>query len=192
MENNGMRLKMLLPWWVRIAAKIVLSRLPVGYSFWKRLGLFEHGDMNQPDRALETFVTHAKTAGFLPVASQVDFSVLELGPGDSIFTALIARAHGASRVWLVDSGPFATTDPQAYTNMAVYLLDQDIALPFVSTFSDFQGVLAACNGVYLTNGVAALSNIPSQSVDFCFSNAVLEHIPQQDFSRLASALWNML
>ena len=65
--NEIMRFIKSLPWWIRIAAKIVLARLPINYRFWKNLGLFEHGDMNLPARALETFVMHAQTADILPV-----------------------------------------------------------------------------------------------------------------------------
>lgn len=190
-----MGLRRLVPWWLLIAAKIVLARLPLGYSFWKRLGVFEHGNMNQPARALETYLMHAKTAGAIPdpaKRAREDFAVLELGPGDSVFTAQIAKAHGAVRVWLVDAGPFATTDPTAYTAMADYLKAQNYKLPFASQFSDFQDVLAACQAEYLTDGVASLAKIPSDSVDFCLSNAVLEHIPQGDFSRLASELKRLL
>jgi SAM-dependent methyltransferase len=186
-----MKVRHSVPWWVRIGAKIVLSRLPISYDLWKRLGFFEHGDMNQPARALETYLIHAKSADFTyPISG--DFNVLELGPGDSIFTALIAKAHGASRVWLVDAGPFATTDPKAYGAMAAHLRTKNYHLPFESNFSDFKDVLAKCNCLYLTEGVFSLAHIPDKSVDFCFSNAVLEHIPQNDFYRLASELRRVL
>jgi SAM-dependent methyltransferase len=189
-----MDLRKQVPWRLRIAAKIVLARLPFGYSFWKRLGLFEHGDMNQPARALETYLMHAKTAG-LPTSPQSvaeDFNVLELGPGDSVFTAMLAKAMGAGGVWLVDAGPFATTEPTAYAAMAEYLQTQHYQLPFSTTFTDLQSVLAACNAEYLTDGVNSLVRITSHSIDFCLSNAVLEHIPKGDFPRLASELKRLL
>jgi SAM-dependent methyltransferase len=187
-----MGLRKQVPWWLRIAAKIALARLPIGYSFWKRFGLFEHGDMNQPARALETYLMHAQTAGLIPMPSRANFTVLELGPGDSVFTALIARASGAERVWLVDAGPFATTDLSAYAAMANHLKSQNYHLPFASTCADFKDVLSACNGVYLTDGVASLAQIPDGSVDFCLSNAVLEHIPKGDFACMASELRRVL
>ena len=94
-------LRGMVPWTVRIGAKLVLSRLPVPYAFWKRLRLFEHGTMDQPEQALDTFMEHAATAGLvdpaqvlprLPVADG-GFMVLELGPGDSLFTAVMASAR---------------------------------------------------------------------------------------------------
>src|SRR5438309_2175417 len=114
--------KEVVPWWLKIGAKVVLARLPLPYAFWKRLGLFEHGDMNQSKRAWETFLEHARTADVLDMESAVpqlqtrgnDFTVLELGPGDSLFTAVIARSLGASQTWLVDTGSFATMAIQPY------------------------------------------------------------------------------
>jgi hypothetical protein len=54
-----------VPWWMRIGVKIVLSRLPIPYSFWKRLKVFDLGDMDQPQRALENFLLHARASNVL-------------------------------------------------------------------------------------------------------------------------------
>lgn len=184
-----------LPWWGRIAAKVILARFPIRYTLWKRLGLFQHGDMNLPARALETYLMHAQTAGLsvrLPETSGKNYTVLELGPGDSVFTALVAKAIGAEQIWLVDAGPYAMTEPAQYTAMADYLKNRGFSLPFVTTFSNLQEVLTLCNSIYLTDGVTSLRQIPDQSIDFCFSNAVLEHIPKRDFPRLAIELKRVL
>ncbi|MEQ1546451.1 hypothetical protein [Methyloglobulus sp.] len=94
----------LVPWWLRIGIKIVLSRLPVPYSFWKRLHIFEHGDMDQHPRALGNFLMHARAAGVLDEKQSLphltigsDFNVLELGHGDSLFSIVVAKALGTSR-----------------------------------------------------------------------------------------------
>jgi hypothetical protein len=104
---NGFRKT--VPWWARIGVKIALARLSLPYRIWKQLQIFEHGDMNQPGRALDTFLEHARTAGVLDTESHLprikvkgdNFNVLELGPGDSLFTAVITHSLGASRTWLV-------------------------------------------------------------------------------------------
>lgn len=44
----------------------------------------------------------------------------------------------------------------------------------------------------MTNGVNSLAQLPSASVDFCFSNAVLEHVPKGDFSKLTNELFRVL
>ena len=93
-----------IPWWLIIGAKIALSSIPIPYSFWKRLRLFQHGEMDQPHRAFEVFIHYAKMADVLIKNASLpqlrvggDFTVLELGPGDSLFTIMIAKALGASR-----------------------------------------------------------------------------------------------
>ena len=183
-----------------MGVKIVLARLPVPYRVWKRLGLFEHGDMNQPQRAFDTFIEHAGSAGVLDSGSTLprlagkgrDFNVLELGPGDSLFTAVIAKALGASRSWLVDAGPFATKDMGAFVGLFDFLHQKGFALALANDPQTPADVLSQCNGAYLTEGVQSLAQLPDACVDFCFSNAVLEHIPKEDFTKLADELMRIL
>jgi SAM-dependent methyltransferase len=52
--------------------------------------------------------------------------------------------------------------------------------------------LDLCGGVYLTNGIESLANIADCSVDYCFSNAVLEHIPRQDFDLMTFELFRIM
>jgi len=196
------RLRTLLPWWLRMGAKMALARLPIPYAFWKRLHLFEHGTMDQPSRALNGFLQHAQTAGVLDAGSPVprlavcktaEFNVLELGPGDSLFTAVIARSLGASHAWLVDSGAFATASSIAGYGSLIRLLRQNgLTTPFDVELTTLDEVLANCNGQYLTQGVPSLAQLPSACVDFCYSNAVLEHIPKGDFPLLADELKRVL
>jgi hypothetical protein len=76
------------------------------------LRIFEHGDINQPGRALDT-ESHPPRIN----VKCDNFNVLELGPGDSLFTAVIARSLGASRTWLVDAVPFVTTHMSGYVEL---------------------------------------------------------------------------
>ena len=57
--------KHLVPWWAKIAAKLVLSRVPVPFSFWRQVGIFRHGRMNQGRHALRIFRKHCKRLGAL-------------------------------------------------------------------------------------------------------------------------------
>jgi SAM-dependent methyltransferase len=188
-----------LPWWLRIGAKIVLARLPIPYSFWKRLRLFEHGDMNQPLKAWSGFLEHARTAGVLHEESALpylcvdsDFTVLELGPGDSLFSAVIALTLNASPIWLVDAGAFATTDMAAYTSLFSFLRLKGYTLPFKKEPNTITELLTACNGHFLTEGIRSLEQIPSASIAYCFSNAVLEHVPKHDFTKMAQELFRIV
>lgn len=202
-------MRRLIPWWLRIAAKICLSRLPISYGLWKRLRLFEHGDMEQPVRSWTTFTMHARTAGVLDEVARPthlrlpngetqttdiseDFSILELGPGDSVFSALIARSLGASRAWLIDTGFYAVSDIMKYRAMSNYLLGMGLPAPTLSGCEDLDAVLECCQAKYFTNGVASLSLIPDASVDYCFSNAVLEHVDKESFQLLTREMRRIL
>ncbi len=185
-----------IPWWLRIGAKILLARLPVPYSVWKRLHFFEHGDMNQPQKAFGTVIDQARLAGVLAVGLPLptfatkdqEFNVLELGPGDSLFTTVISKAMGASNTWLVDAGAFAIKNIDSYLGLINLLRKNGFSSPFVQDPQTLCDVLRECNGEYLTEGVISLSKLKSDSINFCFSNAVLEHIPKNDFEKLACEL----
>ncbi|MES2300372.1 MAG: class I SAM-dependent methyltransferase [Pseudomonadota bacterium] len=196
-----MSLQKKVPWWMIVGAKIVLARLPLSYAVWKKLGLFVHGDMNRPERASATFLMHAALAGVLhPVDGKARltqqagnaFTVLELGPGDSVFTALVAAALGASESWLVDAGAFATNDPAAYASMLDYLREQGMPMPQAPAEHTMAALLRAANAHYLTDGLASLRQIPDASIDFCFSNAVLQHVRKEEFAATLAQLARVL
>jgi SAM-dependent methyltransferase len=192
-------LRQSLPWWLRIGAKIVLSRLPVSYSIWKSLHLFEHGDMNKPVRAIDNFLAHARSADVLDNSSSLprfscdgDYNVLELGPGDSLFSTIIAKALGASHTWLVDAGEYATKNIYSYMDLIRILENGWMIPPCKEDIETLGDVLRIFNGTYLTDGVRSLKEIPAFSIDYCFSNAVLEHVPKGDFVRLACELYRIM
>src|SRR6185312_11554022 len=106
---------MRIPWWAKLSAKLVLSRLPVPYRVWQRLGLFRHGCMDTLRYAIDVFDYHVGRAGL--TASLSGKTILELGPGDSVATAVIAAAHGACAI-LVDSGSFVRADVALYQALA--------------------------------------------------------------------------
>jgi SAM-dependent methyltransferase len=185
-----------VPWWARIGAKVVLSRLPVPYGAWKRLGLFEHGAMDRPDAAIETFLSHATAAGVLsggrlrPLSGAADeadgFAFVELGPGDSMASALIGHVLGASRSWLVDAGRYATTSVEAYRRIAAALRSRGWPIGSGLAAGSTESMLEHCNARYLVDGIDSMARIPSASVDYGFSNAVLEHVPAEHFDRMVS------
>ncbi|MFN4062751.1 MAG: hypothetical protein ACK4JA_01055 [Parazoarcus communis] len=168
-----------LPWWLKIGTKILLSRLPAGYSFWQNFRLFRHGHMDSIDYALGVFGSHVDRAW-----RRIELkgsTILELGPGDSVATALIAKVHGARSV-LVDAGSFATKDLSLYRRFAEDLESRGYVVPLdVKRASSFDDFLVACECSYLTDGLESLKKIPSASIDFVFSQAVLEHVRLSDF-----------
>ncbi len=176
-----------LPWWAKLAAKLVLARLPVPYGLWRKLGLFRHGKMNVPVRALKVFDTYYQRA-ISHANLSPDFCSLELGPGDSVLSGLAARAYGAKRVWLVDAGVYAETDVEACRRMAALLEQEGRLLPDLSSARTLAEVIEHAGINYLSNGVASLTAIPDSSIDFFWSQVVLEHVAREEFVDLLREL----
>lgn len=115
------------------------------------------------------------------------FTVLELGPGDSLATALIASGRGASKTWLVDRGAFASLEAEAYSELWARL---GTRLP-PGSYDSIASMLDMVRGVYLVEGLESLRAIPDRSIDFCFSHAVLEHIALNEFADTVRELYRI-
>lgn len=175
-----MELKNQIPWWIKIISKILLSRFGLSYQQWRHLGIFTHGAMLDYKYAIEVFQNHySKSMKYLPD----NYSLLELGPGDSISTAIIATTFGSIKTWLVDSESFASHLIEDYYQIFEYL---DIPVP-----GSIEELLAITNTHYLINALESLREIKSNSVDFIFSHAVLEHVSIHDFNDTINELYRI-
>lgn len=187
-KSTAMGMMTHLPWWVKLTAKLLLARLPLPYWFWRKLGLFRHGEMNSPERAIKTFRTYYERACQY-VSLPTNFESLELGPGDSILSGLVAKAYGAKCAWLVDAGNFATTELSIVQKTTELLRQQGKNLPPLNVNTQtVQGWLEQSDIRYLTNGTQSLAQIADASVDFIWSQVVLEHVPKSEFLLLAKEL----
>jgi SAM-dependent methyltransferase len=166
-------LKRHIPWWAKVWTKVLLSRVPVRYRFWQGLGLFVHGRMDRPEYALQVVQSHLQRLGWQDLRGK---TVLELGPGDGLSTAVIARALGAERAILLDAGAFAVPKPELYVALAAYLRASGLPAPELADCDSLGAVLERCHATYLTAGLRDLAALPAASVDMVFSQAVLEHI----------------
>lgn len=180
-----------IPWWAKIGIKLTLSRLPLPYAIWSRLGLFRHGDMADPRRAIDAFRAHFDRACEARPLS-AGFSVMELGPGDSVLSAGVARALGAADVYLVDAGDFARRDATLFYSLDTALRSAGLPTLALPPGLGFDAILAHLGAHYLTNGVASLRGVPSASVDLIWSSVVLEHIYRDEFDALARELTRIL
>jgi predicted SAM-dependent methyltransferase len=176
-------------WRLKVLTKIILSRLPFGYSLWQKLGLFRHGQMDSSDYALKVFDSHVKRAN---LEGQLEGKViLELGPGDSISTSIIAAAYGAKSI-LVDAGDFMKRDVSTYKDLSESLAQQNFKVPVITSDMNFKDVLKVSQSDYFTDGLNSLRSIPSNSVDFIFSQAVLEHLRRHEFLDIMTELRRIL
>ncbi len=173
-----------MPWWVKLAAKLILARLPISYSVWRRLGLFKHGDMLQGQHARISFESNFKKA-MLYQKIPSEFTYLEIGPGDSLLAGLVAKSCGATKCYFVDNGSYVQKDIQPYKKLAVELGNKRLNVPEIERCQTFSEFLEVCNFVYLKNGVKSMAKIETDSIDFIWSSVVLEHIARTDFSKLA-------
>lgn len=171
-------MKALIPWWLKIIAKIILSRFPFSYSVWQKFGLFRHGYMDKANYVLNVFDSHVQRAGLK--GNLEGRIILELGPGDSIATALIAACYNAKAI-LLDAGSFATKEMSTYRKFVEALSKAGHTPPDISNATTFDDILKICNARYLTRGLEGFSEIETGTVDLIFSQAVLEHIRKHEF-----------
>ena len=197
-QSRVRRLRSGLPWWAKLFAKLALARLPLPYRWWKRLGLFEHGHMEEPSYALQVVRDHVCAAfgddripgigNGDPAAAGRPVTVLELGPGDSIFGGMAARALGAERVILVDNGPYARIDGDSWRSMAAHLAAEGLPAPAIDPDGRPTDLLEACRIQYLTDGLRSLRSLPTASVALIYSQAALEHVRRAEFEALIREL----
>jgi len=174
-------LKKRIPWFIKVPAKIVLSRLPLGLRSWQHLNLFRAGGMDSPAYAWDIFNKHCQAADLTNLHGR---NVLELGPGNSLLTALYARSFGAARTWLIDSERLAENDTATFARAEKALATLNRPVPGVSAAPSLDAVLEQLNAVYLTQGLTSLRTLPDGETDFLFSNAVLEHVALADFAEI--------
>jgi len=173
------KIKSLLPWQVKVIIKLLISRLPFAYKFWRSLGIFVHGKMDNSAYAYDVYRKCFDLAGI----KKQDYYVLEIGPGDSLATAIVSREFGASKVWLLDEGDYASRDMNLYKMVNEHVKKSIAADNSYNPF-DYKNtgeMLQHYNAVYLTQGLRSFVEISDESVDFIFSNAVLEHISKNEF-----------
>lgn len=173
-------------WTLKLGAKLVLSRLPIPYSTWKRLHLFQHGCMDSMGYAFDVFESHASRCGLLPLPAGC--VLCEIGPGDSLASALLGRCAGAAHTYLVDAGDFATLDASEYRQLANLLRARGWNVPDDIRFESIPAYLASCHATYLTDGLRSMASIASGTVDMIWSHAVLEHIRAAEFPDYAAEI----
>ena len=165
-------------WRSKIIAKMILSKLPFNYRFWSRIGLFRHGLMDDFSYVWKVLNKH------ISVLNDTNgWRGLELGPGDSVLSALLAPALGSSGLTLVDSGNFANNDARIYYHNIAQFLDSypDLRLPNIPDNSNVKEMLSSVGGSYYTKGMYSLQGLESDSYNLIYSQAVLEHIRKEKF-----------
>lgn len=163
--------KQRIPWQIKFGLKLIIATIGLT-AFFQKIKLFRHGD-DSVARHFETFKDHFSEAKNVVGDS---FTVLELGPGYSVATAYFAEYVGASHAYLVDRGSFMD-ERSAQTASAFLKRDNGRGEPSFT---------------FMSEGLESLKKIPSQSVDFIFSNAVLEHVKKDELFELLKETYRIL
>ncbi len=182
-------MKKMIPWWLKIIVKIVLSRIPVSYRTWEKIGIFQHGRMEDGTYALQIFERHFERSGRI---KGDDFTGLELGPGDSVISVLIAQGYGASKTYLVDVGFDAVSEIEPYKKSLYLFNEKGLEIDDFPDSYTFDEMLSHYDGKYLINGLDSLKSIPDQCVDFVWSQAVLEHVRLHEFDESMQEIHRIL
>lgn len=179
-----------IPWYLKILFKLILSRLPFNYSFWQKIGLFRHGHMDKVDYTIKVFQKHIEHSK-LNLDDLSGKSLLEIGPGDSIVSAILAASYGAKMV-LIDVGHFVREDVSFYKQTVLELKNRGYNVPDITNCISISDILNEIDAKYYTNGVNSFAKLADNSIDLIFSQAVLEHVRKKDFTNLAAEIKRVL
>jgi len=179
-----------MPWQMKLVAKMALSRLPVPFSVWRRLSVFRHGGMRGGAYALAVFERHLKY--ICNRGGLTGKILLELGPGDSVASGLLASIHGAQQTILVDTGDYIVRDIDLYREMLSGWQKHGLNVQALLKCRSFDQLSRESRIIYLTDGLSALRSIESSSVDIQFSNSVLQHVRLSQFDETLRELRRIL
>lgn len=186
-----------LPWWAKLYGKLALFWIPNKQTFFRKIGLgvYQWGAMLDPDTAIRWYCDHVEEMAAPHLPTSTNLIILELGPGDSVATALIAACRGQKSTILVDSGQQADFNRSQYDTLIEALSRLHPGKPILERMRaapTVQDLLEICNAHYLTNGLGSLRTIASSSVDTVFSAAVFEHIRLTEVAPLLAELFRVL
>jgi SAM-dependent methyltransferase len=170
-----------VPWWVKIGAKLLLSRLPVPHALWSKINIFRHS-YSSGEAELLVRAAQARVAWFCRRTGRIPHTILELGPGEITTCAPVYRALGIERTIFVDVGDFGSTDVAAYAKVAAKVEKLGLTPPDLRGAADRAEVFARCGVTYYTHGFDDLRSLPDASIDLVTSIAVIEHIRRCDLA----------
>jgi hypothetical protein len=174
-------LKQRIPWPAKFGAKLLFGALRIDYRTLKRARIVEHGRMEDAAFAREIFEQHVG-APYRDYGGAPAGTLLELGPGDSVATGFLGRAAGFDAVELVDAGRFADLSAPALETLCKSLAAEPLGLAADAPTDVALARLRARGIGYHTAGVASLAALAAGSVNYAFSNTVLQHVFLDDLA----------
>lgn len=121
-------------------------------------------------------------------------TVCELGPGQHLSHAFLEYQMGAEKEWLLEIDDFAYVDspakPEDITIENGYGIQKQ--LPTLSDGESWKSYLDKINATYSINGLDGYKDVPDNSVDYCFSYAVFEHIRKRVFRETIQEMYRFM
>lgn len=192
-------------WILKIFFKLIISRINLLRKLFEIFGFFKLGKMDSFKYSNKIFKLHlnqyiksispeteflSNKSKLTPVNATLYLTnmeksckgkvMLEIGPGNSIVSALFGYGSGFRKIYLIDVGNFATKNLNFYRTFASSLKREGLSVPNIDNAKSLEEILDSCNAKYLTNGLESLKDIETKSVDFVFSHSVIEHIRKRE------------
>ena len=178
-------------WLAKIIIKVLLSRLPINFSIWKRFNIFKHGQMESFDYAKCIFEGHFNDLNLFNTIANP--SILEIGPGDSLFSMIFSRKYSKNKFYFIDVKDFASKDIGIYYDLIRKLLKEGYLKNFdIKNNFSFDELLTFSNAKYMTSGLIDLKKVKNKSIDYIFSHSVLEHVRLNELEELISEMYRVI
>lgn len=161
-------------WILKILLKIVISRLRIPQHVLHNIGIFRHGKMDEVKYAKKVFNKHLQI--YIDKKNDLTNKVfLEFGPGDSIASAIFCGGLKIKSI-LVDNGDFTKFNSNFFISALEESEFSEEQCATLSKIKNKRQILEYCNSNFLSEGIKSLKDIDSNSVDYIWSQAVLEHV----------------
>lgn len=157
------KVKQVMPWKLRLQTHLFFVKYPQFY-----IKSIQQKD-DDSERVIKIFKKHMQCMKVENLHGKV---LCELGPGQSLLHALLAYVGGVRESYFIDIDDLAGIN-QAVTLPSVAGMEY---LPEVEKNEKWDTYLSKINAHYLTTGLEAYYEVPDGEVDYCFSEAVFEHI----------------
>ncbi len=178
-------------WLLKIVIKIIFSRLNIPYKFWKKLNIFRHGKMEDFSYARKIFEIHFRDMS--EVNKIKNPVIMEIGPGDSLFSMVYSRRYSKEKFFFLDVNDFASKDLNLYFKLQKKLEKEHyLSNKLKKPFESFDKLLNFYNTKYLISGLESLREINDNSIDYIFSHSVMEHIRKYELNNLIKEMYRIL
>ena len=178
-------------WSLKIFTKIFFSRLNIPYWLWKKFNIFKHGNMEDFEYSRKIFEGHFyDMQNIKNIENPV---IMEIGPGDSLFSMVYSRKFTKGEIYLLDVDDFASKDLNLYFELQKKLEKENyFSLVKSEKFKSFDQILNFYNAQYIISGFDGLKEIKDNSIDYIFSHSVIEHVRKYQIDNLIKEMFRIL